>query len=100
MLELMKYEVVRNSDLILNLKEIYYRQIESGEKTHEYREVKPYWEKRLRYPYQGIQIRLGYPKADDESRILKFKWSTPFKTTKNLMGEGIKEVFAIPLVKE
>ncbi len=33
--------------LIFPLKKEWYEKIKSGEKTIEYREVKPYWEKRL-----------------------------------------------------
>lgn len=33
--------------LTFNLKKQWFDKIKSGEKTHEYREVKPYWEKRL-----------------------------------------------------
>lgn len=36
--------------LDLVLKEKWYRMIESGEKTEEYREIKPYWASRLLYP--------------------------------------------------
>ena len=91
---------LHKSDLILNVKEIYYRQIESGDKDHEYRECKPYWDRRLEDPnYPGIQIRLGYPKNDDDSRIQKFVWCGFFKTKLNLMGEGRKWVYAFPLSK-
>ena len=33
--------------LIFNLKKEWFEKIKSGEKTHEYREVKEYWFKRL-----------------------------------------------------
>ena len=33
--------------LTFNLKKEWFEKIKSGEKTHEYREVKPYWTKRL-----------------------------------------------------
>ena len=33
--------------LTFNLKKEWFEKIKSGEKTHEYREVKPYWDKRL-----------------------------------------------------
>lgn len=33
--------------LTFNLKKEWFDKIKSGEKTHEYREVKPYWEKRI-----------------------------------------------------
>lgn len=34
--------------LTFNLKKEWFKKIKSGEKTHEYREVKPYWDKRLK----------------------------------------------------
>jgi len=34
--------------LILHLKYEYWQMIRDGDKTHEYREVKPYWESRIR----------------------------------------------------
>lgn len=33
--------------LTFNLKKEWFEKIKRGEKTHEYREVKPYWEKRI-----------------------------------------------------
>ena len=33
--------------LTFNLKKEWYEKIKSGEKTHEYREAKPYWTKRI-----------------------------------------------------
>ena len=33
--------------LTFNLKKEWFEKIKSGEKTHEYREVKPYWTKRF-----------------------------------------------------
>lgn len=37
--------------LCLHLKKQWYEMIDRGEKTEEYREIKPYWEKRLWCPY-------------------------------------------------
>ena len=43
----------------------WYDLIESGRKTVEYREVKPYWTKRLfRKPYSHVRFRRGYTKED------------------------------------
>ena len=36
-----------NKTLYLHLKKKWYEMIESGVKTEEYREIKPYWDKRL-----------------------------------------------------
>lgn len=67
--------------LHLNLKKEWYNMIESGDKCEEYREIKPFWEKRLigknythvcfiygytkrrmTYPITGIDIGMGNPK--------------------------------------
>jgi hypothetical protein len=40
--------------LHLSLKKEWYEMIESGVKTEEYREIKPYWEKRL-IDYKGLK---------------------------------------------
>lgn len=74
--------------LTLSLKKQWFNLIKSGEKKEEYREIKPYWKKRLRNivlktnlstVYEGFQrydrlvFTLGYPKADDTERRLTFK---------------------------
>ena len=59
--------------LHLNLYRKYFDQILEGEKTTEYREVTPYWSKRLegRY-YDVIQFRNGYRK-DAPEMLVEFK---------------------------
>ena len=49
--------------LILNLKKEWYDKIDSGEKFHEYREVKPYWTKRIeKFIKQNLSGgKLAYP---------------------------------------
>jgi hypothetical protein len=74
--------------LTLPLKKKWFDMIKSGEKKEEYREIKPYWKKRLRHialkinlstVYEGFQqydclvFTLGYPKAGDTERRLTFK---------------------------
>lgn len=83
--------------LTFNLKKEWFEKIKSGEKTHEYREVKPYWDKRflkiafdlinkiwfptnLKYTrylktFIGLPIvfKCGYPKKDDKDKILEAK---------------------------
>jgi len=50
--------------LHLNLYRKYFDQILKGEKTTEYREVTPYWSKRLEgRHYDVIQFRNGYAKV-------------------------------------
>lgn len=84
--------------LTFNLKKEWFEKIKSGEKTHEYREVKPYWTKRLlKYANEIIDARKtivyhaiskdadlsilptlrikccfknGYPKKTDKNNIL------------------------------
>lgn len=46
--------------LIFPLKKHWYEKIKSGEKTVEYREVKPYWEKRLFRAMLPFAIRTYY----------------------------------------
>lgn len=48
------------SNLLIVLKRVYFNQIQSGEKLEEYREVKPYWEKRLQKEYKTITFQDGY----------------------------------------
>lgn len=82
--------------LTFNLKKQWFDKIKSGEKTHEYRECKPYWKKRL-YPsaYKNgklvginrfveigfsaiyhktktpdICFKMGYPKSNETDKIL------------------------------
>lgn len=63
--------------LTFNVKKEWFDKIKSGEKTHEYREVKPYWSNRLfvkgyyaLLKYKFITFKCGYPKADDKDKIL------------------------------
>lgn len=74
--------------LTLSLKKQWFDMIKAGVKKEEYREIKPFWKKRLRNVvlktalstvYEGFQrydalvFTLGYPKADDTERRLEFK---------------------------
>lgn len=54
--------------LHLTLKKKWFDMIASGEKKEEYREIKPYWNKRLNKTYTHILFRNGY--AKDAPRIL------------------------------
>lgn len=42
--------------LTFNLKKEWFDKIKSGEKTHEYREVKPYWTKRITKAIYGVAL--------------------------------------------
>lgn len=59
--------------LILNLKKEWFEKIKNGEKTHEYREVKSYWDNRLLFVCEGdlLILRCGYCKAGDSERELQ-----------------------------
>lgn len=69
--------------LILHLKKEWFEKIKAGEKTHEYREVKPYWTNRLQLAMEILydfdekcypcEIRLGYPKDTDYDKIIDIK---------------------------
>ena len=57
--------------LTFNLKKEWFEKIKSGEKTHEYREYKPYWIKRI-YGNCSKDFKvcfcLGYPHKDDQDK--------------------------------
>jgi hypothetical protein len=76
--------------LTLTLKKKWFDMIKSGVKTEEYREIKPFWTKRLvrqvidyvdgrisipdvPREFDTLVFTLGYPKADDMSRRMVFK---------------------------
>ena len=52
--------------LHLTLKKKWFDLIASGEKREEYREIKPYWNKRLNKHYDAIKFRNGYSKGAPE----------------------------------
>jgi len=64
--------------LVFPLKKEWYEKIKSGEKTIEYREVKPYWETRLKNEFMNRAgalncpciFRLGYTKEYMEAQII------------------------------
>lgn len=50
--------------LDLALTFLWYDKIDRGEKQYEYREIKPYWTKRLlSKPYEIVRFRRGYTKT-------------------------------------
>ena len=67
--------------LTFHLKKKWFDKIKSGEKTHEYREVKPYWTNRLQLAMEILydfdekcypcEMRLGYPKNTDYDKIIE-----------------------------
>ena len=54
-----------------NLKKEWFEKIKNGEKTHEYREFKPYWNLRINKlkPGDVIVFCCGYPQYMDSSRM-------------------------------
>ena len=98
---------MRNTDmklLHLSLKEEYFRAIESGEKTEEFRLFNRYWRKRLTdledgspNHFDGIVLTLGYPKADDLSKRIERPWRgfEIKRITHPLFGKLPVRVFAI-----
>lgn len=58
--------------LTFNLKKEWFDKIKSGEKTHEYREVKPYWQSRLTVlSLKLIEKNNGFI-VDDEELMCEF----------------------------
>jgi len=60
------------TDLILNVKDVYFHQVKEGLKTEEYRLDNEYWQKKLiDRSYRRIVYCSGYPKREDiEKRII------------------------------
>ena len=61
--------------LTFNLKKEWFEKIKSGEKTHEYRECKPYWNKRI-YKHFNIdeeefEFVCGYASKENKDKRLK-----------------------------
>ena len=51
--------------LIFNLKKEWFEKIKNGEKTHEYREVKPYWTTRISNYFGYLWSDIDYLKSGD-----------------------------------
>lgn len=77
--------------LHLTLKKKWFDLIAAGKKKTEYREIKPYWEKRLNKDYDEIHFRNGYNKNCPFMRVEYFGKSEDY-------FEG-KKCFAIKLGK-
>ena len=86
------------TDLVLPVKGIYFDQIQSGEKSDEFRLCTPFWRKRLEgKTFDRVIVTKGYPKRDDEARRLVRKWAGYRVTTITHphFGNEPVEVFAI-----
>lgn len=79
--------------LFLILKAKYFNQIAEGVKTEEFREVKPYWTKRLSKKYDKILFQEGY----DKSKRLEASFEGYYKKTieHEHFGGSPLEVYAI-----
>ncbi len=83
--------------LHLPVKRVYFDQIKAGLKPEEFRLQNDYWKKRLEgRDYDEIHVKLGYPKAGDNSRILIFPWrGFVKKTIDHEHFGGLAHVYAI-----
>ena len=74
----------------------WYEMIERGEKLEEYRENKPYWQKRLlSNTYDTVKFRYGYTTRTMTFRIKKIRFGRGRKG----WGAGDNDVFIIELDK-
>ena len=86
--------------LHLHVKKKYWWQVRNGKKKEEYRKHNNYWYERLCKSYTFIYYHLGYPRKNDLTKTLIFKWNG-FKErfiTHELFGKE-KLVYVIPLGK-
>ena len=84
--------------LHLTLKKKWFDMIASGEKKEEYREVKPYWNKRLDgKEFDAIKFRNGYAKDSPEMLVeLKYiivdigviEWGAPYRVPVYILRLG------------
>lgn len=84
--------------LHINLKAQYFYEIKHGLKPFEFRLKNDYWTKRLvNKRYDEIHFKLGYPKANDEDRIIvaPYKGYEIQKIEHKEFGDKAVEVFAI-----
>lgn len=81
--------------LKLTLYKQYFDAIKRGEKTEEYRLVKPFWEKRLSKNYSHIEFTNGYGN-NRPKMVIEFLGVTKKKITIDLFQDSV-EVFAIKL---
>lgn len=78
----------RSITLKLTLKKKWFDMISSGEKKEEYREIKPYWIKRLKFdiwnvrPFLYVEFRNGYMKDSPRIKV---------ELKKIMIGKGREE---------
>lgn len=86
------------SNLVFNLRGIYFDAIKSGEKTEEYRLVCPFWDRRLvGREYDAVIICCGYPAKGQADKRMVFRWKgyTIQTITHPHFGEKPVQVYAI-----
>ena len=76
--------------LHLTLHKKWFDMILSGEKREEYREIKPYWIKRLQQDFDAIQFRNGYNKNSRKFLVYLTKISTG-KANIKWIGDDYKD---------
>ncbi|WP_326430339.1 ASCH domain-containing protein (plasmid) [Stutzerimonas frequens] len=84
--------------LTLPLKGEYFDAIKAGTKAEEFRQVTPYWRRRLEgQRFDRIELTRGYPKRDDLARRLVLPWKgyRLATITHPHFGPDPVEVFAI-----
>ena len=90
--------------LHLNLKTEYFNEIKEGTKPFEFRECSDFWNKRLiNVDYDEVHFKLGYPKSDDYSKIIKKKYlgyNVRIINHPHFYDSKPTKVFAIPTTGE
>lgn len=92
------HQLLKTKTLHLPLKAKWYEMIESGVKTEEYRERKPYWNKRLTgVEHPLFSVRYGYRSANEKGYThVKFSYgytkrTMVFEINDITIGKGRKE---------
>ena len=80
--------------LHMTLKREWFVKILHGQKTEEYREVKPYWTRRLAHQYGTITFRNGY---EADSPVMEVEYLGFSITRVNIPGTIAGEVYALKL---
>lgn len=62
------------ADLHLNLKGIYFDQIQAGTKLFEYRAKSTWWKRLEGRQFNRVFIKRGYPRAGDVDKIIERPW--------------------------
>lgn len=86
--------------LRLSLKTEWFRMIQSGYKKEEYREIKPFWTKRLAKGYTHVLFTLGYPKASERDKMMLFEYGGySIGKGRPEWGGGYEDVYVLKIGK-